>query len=335
MSHGLNLLVKDIFAATKTRKPPSNELGFPDGYPFEHLLEFANNCKDVVKFFCNHHLMKVGLENLQKKAGVKSLVKPAPTRFVILLFGVPLYLNICSLRWGTVLGCFQSIMDSERLLHQIVTERDFVSGSSKQKEERQSIKTFIVADSFVELLRKSIAILTPIDKLIVKYQSDSVPVSEVLVDFTYTQMTGFGELSQSIISANEHNYLVHLTRQRYLNGDAHGMGYLLDPRFIGERFSPQMRQAIEDQLFSFPNDGADDPGFRQALFQQYTDFVISARTEKANNSFRYEMLVKRVKTPIQYWLADGAQWPYLQSVALKLFSLATSTASCERSFSNQ
>ena len=79
-----------------------------------------------------------------------------------------------------MLGCFQSIMDSERLLHQIVTERDFVSGPYKQKEERQSIKTFIVADSFVELLRKSIAILTPIDKLIVKYQSDSVPVSEVL-----------------------------------------------------------------------------------------------------------------------------------------------------------
>jgi hypothetical protein len=219
-----------------------------------------------------------------------------------------------------------------------VNEREFVCGSLRQKDERQKIRAFIVADSFVELLNKSIAILAPIDKLIVKYQSDSVPVSEVLVDFTYTLMTSFEELKlQAIISQEEHAYLIRISRHRYdfLYGQAHGLSYLLDPRFIGERLSSQLRQSVEDELFGLKIEGVDDPDTQQKLFQQYTDFVISARSEKANNSFRYDMLVKKVKTPIQYWLADGGEWPYLQSIALKLFSLATSTASCERSFSNQ
>ena len=47
VSHGLHLIVKDIFAATK-RKPPGGGAGEPpvyrDGYPFEHLLHFANAC---------------------------------------------------------------------------------------------------------------------------------------------------------------------------------------------------------------------------------------------------------------------------------------------------
>ena len=43
--HGLNLLVKDIFAARKSTG------GYPEGYPFEDLLLFTNNCKEVVSFF--------------------------------------------------------------------------------------------------------------------------------------------------------------------------------------------------------------------------------------------------------------------------------------------
>jgi hypothetical protein len=82
MSHGLHLLVKDIFAATKTRRQSTcNVTAYPPGYPFEHLLNFANDVKDVVKFFHNHHVIKAALTKMQKSAGVISLVRPAPTRF--------------------------------------------------------------------------------------------------------------------------------------------------------------------------------------------------------------------------------------------------------------
>jgi hypothetical protein len=37
----------------------------------------------------------------------------------------------------------------------------------------------ITNEDFVNLLEKSVSILLPIDALIVKYQSDAIPVSEV------------------------------------------------------------------------------------------------------------------------------------------------------------
>jgi len=51
--HGLHLLVKDIFAATKAKRgrPIAD---YPEGYPFENLLRFALDCKDVVSYFSYH-----------------------------------------------------------------------------------------------------------------------------------------------------------------------------------------------------------------------------------------------------------------------------------------
>jgi hypothetical protein len=53
-SHGLHLLVKDVFAATKTKKQGEIDGTYPTGYPFKFMLEFIAGCKDVVKIFHNH-----------------------------------------------------------------------------------------------------------------------------------------------------------------------------------------------------------------------------------------------------------------------------------------
>lgn len=45
------------------------------------------------------------------------------------------------------------------------------------------------------------------------------------------------------------------------------------------------------------------------------------------------MLVQKKKTILDYWLTDGQCWPFLQKVAMKIFSLAVSSASSERNFS--
>ena len=75
VTHGLNLLVKDIFASK------GQGLGFgnlPDGYPFEDLLLFAINCKEVVSFFLNHHVPTVELRKALKAEKLSNLVQPAP-----------------------------------------------------------------------------------------------------------------------------------------------------------------------------------------------------------------------------------------------------------------
>jgi hypothetical protein len=56
VTHALNLLVKDVFAATKTKQNQLPMPEFPYGYPFEPaLLNVVSECKMVVNFFHNHH----------------------------------------------------------------------------------------------------------------------------------------------------------------------------------------------------------------------------------------------------------------------------------------
>ena len=91
----MHLLVKDIFAARKTKKPGDSEPSYPIDYLFKDLLEFVEYCKDVVKFFHNHHVVKAQLREAQKVDGVRSLARAVPTR------------------WGTIQDMCNTILDSE------------------------------------------------------------------------------------------------------------------------------------------------------------------------------------------------------------------------------
>jgi len=73
--------------AIKTKKADDVESTYPLDYPFEHLLDFIVDCKDIVKLFRNNHVLKAQLDGFQKIAGVRSLIRPAPTR------------------WGTIKAC--------------------------------------------------------------------------------------------------------------------------------------------------------------------------------------------------------------------------------------
>jgi hypothetical protein len=317
VSHGLNLMVKDIFAASKTKKAGQLEATYPDDYPFEEMLQLAADCKDLVKFFHNHHVMKTKLTQMQAVNNLNALAQPAPTR------------------WGTLQQCFKTILNSERIIYSIVSERDFVVGTTKQKAERLRLKNIVIKDSFIEELKKALTILEPIDALIVKFQSDSIPVSEVLLDFNMLP-TKFAAMTISLTSS-EIKYLEELSAKRFqfMYGDAHGLGYLLDPRFIGDGLSADHRREVEDVLAIIPeNDQASSSEERKMeLYDQLTKYVIAARREKSENTIRYKMLEMKRKTPLQFWQADGADWPELQKIAVKIFSMSTSSASSERNFS--
>jgi hypothetical protein len=95
-SHGLHLMVKDILYPPKRKKANEPVETFPIGSPFSDLFTFTDNCKEVVKFFHNHHAVKAKLKEAQQHAKVSMLVKPAPTR------------------WGSRLKCFESLLKSEK-----------------------------------------------------------------------------------------------------------------------------------------------------------------------------------------------------------------------------
>ena len=104
VSHGLHLLVKVIFAATKKDVPGGGPAEYPTGYPFEDLLQFAIDCKEVVAFFHNHHVPKAKLKKALAAAKLSGLVQPAP------------------MRWGTLNGCFKSLRVADNILNSLVSE---------------------------------------------------------------------------------------------------------------------------------------------------------------------------------------------------------------------
>ncbi|KAH9269465.1 hypothetical protein BASA83_008548 [Batrachochytrium salamandrivorans] len=79
-SHGVHLFVKDIFDATKTKKE-RGVADYPEKYPFHYLLEFSQQCKNVVSFILFHHQMKAQLQKAQLTENLPGLVQPAPTRW--------------------------------------------------------------------------------------------------------------------------------------------------------------------------------------------------------------------------------------------------------------
>ncbi len=94
-SHGLHLLVKDIFdkKAESSAGGPDND---PASYPFEDLQLFSIDCKDVVIFFHNHHAPKAKLKKALAAAKLRALVQPT--------------------RWSTLIECFKSLQAADSIL---------------------------------------------------------------------------------------------------------------------------------------------------------------------------------------------------------------------------
>jgi hypothetical protein len=83
----------------------------------------------------------------------------------------------------------ETMLAAEAALYQLVTSREFITGDASQKEVRQVVFDTVAAASFVDLLKKTLTILKPINSAITFYQSDSVPVSEVYATFANKLLT--------------------------------------------------------------------------------------------------------------------------------------------------
>ena len=319
--HCLNLLVKDIFRSS------SDEVKGP----FDDLVGFAEDCREIVKYFRNHQVEKYELENRQAAQKVKRLVTPATTR------------------WGTILGCFETLLSSENILHAYVMERSYLSDSSdaKQKMKREAIRNTISKPTFVSQLKRCIEILKPMCSLITYFQADDIPVSDVFYAFI--------ELPKQYQSLplNEKTFIEERIQERwrFISGDAHEVGYLLDPRYLGEGMGESQKQEVENMVTSFPPDDVTETTDQRriTLFQELSDFQVYAESEKKNKTLQYKMLPPRfdfdVKkhlelrkqphvTVLSFWQRKEKRWPLLQSLAIRVFQVVVSSSACERSFSN-
>ena len=75
-------------------------------------------------------------------------------------------------------------------------------------------------------------------------------------------------------------------------GDAHGVGYLLDPRYIGSGISQQVSNKIEDFIsaFSIEDGSVTSEEEKVAMSQEYTQWKIKAMMKWSNKLFCFKIL---------------------------------------------
>ena len=159
-------------------------------------------------------------------------------------------------------------------------------------------------------------------------------MSDVYVSFLNLPLQFETEAAGLLLTEIEYIKELIKSRFQYIYGDAHGVGYLLDPRYTGEKLEPKLREELEEFIVNFPLD-KEIPSQENkiATYRQLMEFFISANGHKARNSFHYKMLVQEQKSPLEYWLIYGTNWPLLQKIDKKVFSMAVSSTSSERNFS--
>ena len=128
-----------------------------------------------------------------------------------------------------------------------------------------------------------------------------------------------------------HHALNHQLRK---NQKEQNLKSLAMPRYTDEKLEPKLREELEEFIVNFPFD-KEIPSQENkiATYRQLMEFFISANGHKTRNSFHYKMLVQEQKSPLEYWLTNGTNWPLLQKIAKKVFSMAVSSTSSERNFS--
>jgi Protein of unknown function (DUF 659)/hAT family C-terminal dimerisation region len=308
-SHGLHLIVKDIFAPASIK----------DGFPFEYLVRFALACKKIVQFFSHHHKEKALLVKQQEQAKLPQLIQPAPTR------------------WGTLLQCITSLRASEKILHQMVNDREFlIHPNTKQIEKRDEIKKIICDALFVHQLTKSIAILTPIQVGITMFQNDHISLSEVYRQFAFTMPGAYQQMD--CLSADESTYVLGLIKARldFMYGEAIGLSYLLDPNYLADGMQEAHKVKALDFLTEYGPSGVaatqENADERQKLkdniYKEWADWTEDTVIQKGRTGSRLHLLTAK-----KYWNIDGSKYPALKSLAMRVFGMVSSSAASERGFS--
>lgn len=319
ISHALHLAIMDLFGPEKSieHDPRRMTPQVPMDFPFQDLVEFTDNCNELLSFFSSYqYTPKFKMFDAQLLQTMKSFSNASLT-----------------MQWGSLAARFRVLLQAEDVIQSIVSDPEFLSGSPlNQRPTRQSIKEFVMNMNWKITVEKAISILTPIELILYKFQDDKAPISEVYFESKHL-LTDFDAVFG--LSTVELEYIKKVVTERwqYVLGEAHGLAFLLDPRYIGKSMTREYREQIEELIFNFPETDADmgiNEERKRAISAEYTDYVIYAKNQRANRTFKWEMLEKGNRSPLQFWMTDADDWPHLKSLALTLFSLAPSSVASEK-----
>jgi hypothetical protein len=342
ISHALHLAIQDIFCPEKTIENDPRRMNpqIPMDFPFFELVEFTKQCNELIFFFSNQYLQVSSSSSSSTSTTSKfkfffdQETIQTMKSFVSQIKTTMNAISSSPMQWGSLAARFRLLLQSEDLIQSIVNDPEFISiAPMNQRTIRQSMKMFVNQLNFKITLEKAISILTPIELILYKFQDEKAPISEVYFESKHL-LTDFDAVFGLTNIELEYIKKVVTERWQYVLGEAHGLAFLLDPRFIGKSMTREYREQIEELIFNFPETDADmgiNEERKRAISAEYTDYVIYAKNQRTNRTFKWEMLEKGTRSPLQFWMTDADDWPHLKSLALTLFSLAPSSVASEKS----
>jgi Protein of unknown function (DUF 659) len=234
--HSLHLLVKDIVNHDN----------------MEWFRDTASVAIEASKAIKRSHLLNAKFSSLVKDKNEKKLVIP------------------CETRWGSTLECMKRVFASIESIRKVLRESDFVAtGPSSNRTQRTKLFNKVCRDStWTEYIVKCIEILDPINELIVKFQNDSVSISDV-----YHEMIKLRELAtnSSWKSKDDVEELIN-SRFDFIYADCHGLAYLLDPRYMGDKLELDVRQGCQNWMIELSQNN-------ENVVIEHTNFIEMIRNQ--------------------------------------------------------
>ncbi|KAG3160184.1 hypothetical protein PI124_g1954 [Phytophthora idaei] len=109
----------------------------------------------------------------------------------------------------------------------------------------------------------------------------------------------------------------------FIYGDAHGVAYLLDPRYLGQNMDGGTREQVQSFITQWHGSNQEE-----AVSLELLRYLGTA----AKQSVEVTLVHKKKLSVFQYCNARS-QFPLLRDIALTVFSASCSSAAAERNFS--
>jgi hypothetical protein len=303
-AHITHLLVKDLFYSKESVT-----------HPFQDLIDLLEQCIEISKYFKRHSMEFSRFKEIEGK--IKSFKLPGETR------------------WGSIGACVEVCIDLRTELLSFTTNLDWLSkGNAQQKARKIYLKTACESlnNNYLKLLLMK-KMLEITDSLLVMFQNDRVPLSTVY--HTWINLhTKF-----STIGLTDHSFQFVTrritTRWNQLNSDAHGVAYLLDPKFTGLNMPELEEERLITLIANFDSVSPRDEEKLQEAGLQYYQFREYSSRIRETQSTMYSLVQSGKESIKGFWknLVTSKKFPLISNLALRVFSLVASSASSERNFS--
>jgi hypothetical protein len=232
---------------------------------------------------------------------------------------------------SSVCTSLDSVLKHEKELCAIVARRDFVEARTPvEQDRRKRVQDFVLGESFVQDLNRSLAMLLPLQDHLRHFQEDRPPLSQVYPYFmdlltAYSSMEWVSKKEKALITS------CILERLNGIYGDSHGVAYMLDPLYLGEALGERKKQGVEDFMVRF----CEREGHTVDILNQLDKYKAMVIELKGTNEAYWHLLQSGAVTPRDFWVERRAQFPHLHQLAVAVFALPASSISPSPSFGEQ